>query len=280
MAMTTNTAGTIAKAAGNTAAVKTDPKKVLNAYIAKMEGQIAKALPSVLTPERFSRIVMTAVSSTPKLAETTPQSFLGAMMTAAQLGLEPNTPLGQAYLLPYKNKGVLECQFQIGYKGLIDLAYRSGQVSIIQAQAVRENDEFSYEYGLEPKLTHKPALRDRGEVTCYYAMFRTKDGGFGFEVMSKEDILAHAERFSQSYGSDFSPWKTNFDAMAKKTVLKQVLRYAPLKSDFVKAVASDGTIKHDIAPDMSEVPTVADYVVDGDTGEVIEVNVAEGGGPA
>ena len=280
MAMTTNTAGTIAKAAGNTAAVKTDPKKVLNAYIAKMEGQIAKALPSVLTPERFSRIVMTAVSSTPKLAETTPQSFLGAMMTAAQLGLEPNTPLGQAYLLPYKNKGVLECQFQIGYKGLIDLAYRSGQVSIIQAQAVRENDEFAYEYGLEPKLTHKPALRDRGEVTCYYAMFRTKDGGFGFEVMSKEDIQAHAERFSQSYGSDFSPWKTNFDAMAKKTVLKQVLRYAPLKSDFVKAVASDGTIKHDIAPDMSEVPTVADYVVDGDTGEVIEVNVAEGGGPA
>ena len=111
-------------------------------------------------------------------------------------------------------------------------------------------------------------------------MFRTKDGGFGFEVMSKEDILAHAERFSQSYGSDFSPWKTSFDAMAKKTVLKQVLRYAPLKSDFVKAVASDGTIKHDIAPDMSEVPTVADYVVDGDTGEVIEVNVAEGGGPA
>lgn len=280
MAMTTNTAGTIAKAAGNTAAVKTDPKKVLNAYIAKMEGQIAKALPSVLTPERFSRIVMTAVSSTPKLAETTPQSFLGAMMTAAQLGLEPNTPLGQAYLLPYKNKGVLECQFQIGYKGLIDLAYRSGQVSIIQAQAVRENDEFSYEYGLEPKLTHKPALRDRGEVTCYYAMFRTKDGGFGFEVMSKEDIQAHAERFSQSYGSDFSPWKTSFDAMAKKTVLKQVLRYAPLKSDFVKAVASDCTIKHDIAPDMSEVPTVADYVVDGDTGEVIEVNVAEGGGPA
>lgn len=280
MAMTTNTAGTIAKAAGNTAAVKTDPKKVLNAYIAKMEGQIAKALPSVLTPERFSRIVMTAVSSTPKLAETTPQSFLGAMMTAAQLGLEPNTPLEQAYLLPYKNKGVLECQFQLGYKGLIDLAYRSGQVSIIQAQAVRENDEFSYEYGLEPKLSHKPALRDRGEVYCYYAMFRTKDGGFGFEVMSKEDIQAHAERFSQSYGSDFSPWKTSFDAMAKKTVLKQVLRYAPLKSDFVKAVASDGAIKHDIAPDMSEVPTVADYVVDGDTGEVIEVNVAEGGGPA
>lgn len=202
-------------------------------------------------------------------------------MTAAQLGLEPNTPLGQAYLLPYKNKGVLECQFQLGCKGLMDLAYRSGQVSIIQAHAVHENDEFSYEYGLEPKLSHKPALRDRGEVTCYYAMFRTKDGGFGFSVMSKEDIQAHAEKFSQSYGSDYSPWKTNFDEMAKKTVLKRVLKYAPLKSDFVKAAAADGTIKHDIAPDMGDVaPVEADYVIDADTGEVTEVHPAEGGEPA
>lgn len=279
MALTTNTSGAIGKATGKTAIVKTDPGKGMKAYITKMEGEIAKALPSVLTPERFTRIVMSAISSTPKLAETTPQSFLGAMMTAAQLGLEPNTPLGQAYLLPYKNKGVLECQFQLGYKGLIDLAYRSGQVSIIQAQAVHENDDFSYEYGLDPKLVHKPALHDRGDVYCYYAMFRTKDGGFGFEVMSREDIENHARRYSQSYGSDFSPWKNNFDEMAKKTVLKRVLKYAPLKSDFVKAVASDGTIKHDIAPDMSEVAPVADYVVDGDTGEVIEMNMTEGGDP-
>ncbi|WP_418440569.1 recombinase RecT [Candidatus Allofournierella excrementavium] len=281
MALTTNTSGAIGKAATKTAVAKKDPSTGMRAYIAKMEGEIAKALPSVLTPERFTRITLSALSATPKLAETTPQSFLGAMMTAAQLGLEPNTPLGQAYLLPYKNKGVLECQFQLGYKGLIDLAYRSGQVSIIQAHAVHENDEFSYEYGLEPKLSHKPALRDRGEVTCYYAMFRTKDGGFGFSVMSKEDIQAHAERFSQSYGSDFSPWKTNFDEMAKKTVLKRVLKYAPLKSDFVKAAAADGTIKHDIAPDMADVaPVEADYVIDADTGEVTEVHPAEGGEPA
>lgn len=86
----------------------------MQAYIRKMSGEIAKALPSVMTPERFTRIVLSALSTNPKLAETTPSSFLGAMMTAAQLGLEPNTPLGQAYLIPYKNKGVLECQFQIG----------------------------------------------------------------------------------------------------------------------------------------------------------------------
>lgn len=90
------------------------PEATMKAYIAKMGDEIKKALPSVLTPERFTRMVLSAISSTPKLAETTPQSFLGAMMTAAQLGVEPNTPLGQAYLLPYKNKGVLECQFQLG----------------------------------------------------------------------------------------------------------------------------------------------------------------------
>ena len=97
-------------------------------YIRQMQGEIKKALPSVMTPERFSRIVLSALSANRKLAETTPQSFLGAMMTAAQLGVEPNTPLGQAYLIPYWNgkAKVLECQFQLGYKGLIDLAYRSG----------------------------------------------------------------------------------------------------------------------------------------------------------
>lgn len=270
MALTSNTNGAISKATKG-AVAKTDTGVVLKAYITKMQGEIAKALPSVLTPERFTRIVTSALSATPKLAETTPQSFLGAMMTAAQLGLEPNTPLGQAYLLPYKNKGVLECQFQLGYKGLIDLAYRSGEVSIIQAHEVCENDEFSYEFGLDPKLQHKPATHERGEVYCYYAMFRTKDGGFGFEVMSKEAIQAHAQKYSQSYGSDFSPWKSNFDEMAKKTVLKRVLKYAPLKSDFVRGIASDGTIKHDIAPDMGDVaPIEADYVIDGETGEVIE----------
>ena len=278
MALTTNTSGAISKAAEKAVSSEVDTSKAMKAYITKMQGAIAKALPSVLTPERFTRITLSALSSTPKLAQTTPQSFLGAMMTAAQLGLEPNTPLGQAYLLSFKNKGVLECQFQIGYKGLIDLAYRSEQISLIQAHEVHENDEFTYEYGLEPKLYHKPALRDRGETYCYYAMFRTKDGGFGFEVMSREDIEEHARKYSQSYSSDFSLWKSNFDEMAKKTVLKKVLKYAPLKSDFVKAIAGDEAIKHDIAPDMSEVtPVDVDYVVDPDSGEVIQANTPEGG---
>ena len=266
-----NTAGAIQKAKEAKAARPADPASTMKAYITRMKGEIAKALPSVMTPERFTRIVTSAISTTPQLAQTTPQSFLGAMMTAAQLGLEPNTPLGQAYLLPYKNHGKLECQFQLGYKGLIDLAYRSGQVTIIQAHEVRENDEFSYSFGLEPTLHHVPARGDRGNVICYYAMFRTKDGGFGFEVISREEVEAHARQYSKSYGNGYSPWSTNFDEMAKKTVLKKCLKYAPLKSDFVRAVASDETIKTEIAEDMAEVPPVEiAYTVDEETGEVVE----------
>ena len=143
-------------------AVKTnDGKTNMQLYIKQMQGEIKKALPSVITPERFTRIVLSALSTNPKLAQTTPQSFLAAMMTAAQLGVEPNTPLGQAYLIPYFNGKTRcsECQFQLGYKGLIDLAYRSGEVSMIQAQVVYENDEFSFSFGLEPALKHVPILR-------------------------------------------------------------------------------------------------------------------------
>ena len=245
-----------------TGIAKVDPKNEvaqttqvtgLKLLLSKMQGQIAKALPSVLTPERYTRMVMTALSTNPDLQKCTPESFLGAVMQAAQLGVEPNTPLGQAYLIPYRNKGRLECQFILGYKSFLDLAYRSGEVSIIDAQAVHANDEFEYEYGLEPKLKFKPALKNRGEVIAYYAMFKTKAGGFNFLVMSKEDIQAHAKTYSKAYSTGYSPWSTNFDAMAKKTVLKQVLKYAPLKSEFVKNLAADETIKTDIQPDMVDV---------------------------
>ena len=252
--------------------------KSMQTYIKAMEGEIAKALPSVMTPERFTRMVLSAISATPKLAECTPKSFLGAMMNAAQLGVEPNTPLGQAYILPFMNKGQLEAQFQLGYKGLIDLAYRSGEVEIVQAHIVYENDEFTYELGLDPKLKHIPADSNRGEPIKVYAMFKTKSGGFGFEVMSMEDIKNHASQYSKAYSTSFSPWKTNFEEMAKKTVLKKALKYAPLKSDFVRAASNDETVKNEISAEMCEVKNDAvfeteyneqEVTVDTSTGEVL-----------
>lgn len=243
----------------------------LKGLIKAMEPEIKKALPSVITPERFTRMVFTALSSTPKLQQCTPQSFLGAMMQAAQLGLEPNTPVGQAYLIPYGNV----CQFQLGYKGLLDLAYRSGEIKDIQAHEVHENDEFEYELGLEPKLKHIPAMSNRGPVTMYYAVWHTKTGGYGFEVMSKEDVLEFAQKKSKSFRN--GPWQTDFDAMAKKTVLKRALKYAPIATDFVKAVATDETVKSNISASMEDEPDETMTIdaepvpqnVDPETGEII-----------
>lgn len=261
----------MASIANRTAEMAAAPeKKSMQALIKTMEPEIKKALPAAITPERFTRMVLSAISTNPALADCTPKSFLGAMMSAAQLGLEPNTPLGQAYILPYRNHGTLEAQFQLGYKGMMDLAYRSGDVDVIQAHVVYKNDQFDYELGLEPKLKHVPAQKDRGEPIFVYAVFRTKSGGYGFEVMSMEDVRNHAQKYSKSYGSSFSPWKTNFEEMAKKTVLKACLKYAPMKSDFVKGIVQDSTIKTEISEDMYAVADTTEYIVDDSTGEVLE----------
>lgn len=228
------------------------PVKAMGDLLKRMHTQIEKALPSVITPERFTRIALTAYSRNEKLQECTAESFLGSMMQAAQLGVEPNTPLGQAYLIPYRNKGVMEVQFQLGYRGMIDLAYRSGEVQNIQAHEVYENDTFEYELGLNPKLRHVPALKDRGEVILYYAVFKLTNGGVGFEVMSKEDVEAFAKKKSKTYGT--GPWQSDFDAMAKKTLVKRLLKFAPLKSDFVRAVTADETIKSGISENMADLP--------------------------
>lgn len=265
-----------AKAGAVASAEKKEPKNI-KSWIVAMKPQIEAALPSVITPERFTRMALTAVSSNPKLGDCTPKSFIGALMNAAQLGLEPNTPLGQAYLIPFKNNKnpnnvIIECQFQIGYKGLIELAHRSGEFKNIEARVVYENDEFEYEYGLEPKLVHKPAMKDRGDAVYYYAVYTLTNGGFGFEVMSKEDMNIHKNRYSQSAKSGYSPWATAYDEMAKKTVLKKVLKYAPIKTEFARQVAEDNSIKTEISSDMTEVENV--FEVDA---EVVEETADDSG---
>lgn len=261
------------KAEEQKAVAVTKQPKSLKDWVQAMMPQIAKALPSVITPERFTRIVTTALSTNPKLAECTRDSFLGSMMTAAQLGLEPNTPLGQAYLIPRKNgkTGVTECTFQPGYKGLIDLAYRSGEVSTVGAQVVYANDEFSYQLGLDPDLKHKPAMTDRGEPIAFYGFYKLKDGGFGFEVMSVDAVRAHAQKFSEAVKRGYSsPWQTNFEEMAKKTVLKKALKYAPMKTDFVRAVAADESVVNYTDEDSEPIIIPVDGdVIDPDTGEVV-----------
>lgn len=225
------------------------PQMTMKDWINRSQNAIAKALPSTITAERFTRMATTAVTMNPDLGKCTPASFIGAMLQAAALGLEPNTALGQAYLIPYNNykTGNKEAQFQLGYRGMIELAHRSGEFKSIEAHVVYENDEFEYELGLEPKLKHKPAMKNRGSITWVYAVYKLQSGGYGFEVMSVDDINEHRKKYSKA---KTSPWDTAWEGMAKKTVIKQALKYAPLKSEFVKAMNNDDVtlnFKEDLA---------------------------------
>lgn len=224
-----------------------------------LKPELMRVLPKHIPVERMIRISITAVRANPKLQQCTPVSFLAALMQAAQFGLEPNTPLGQAYLIPYGN----EVQFQIGYRGMIELCRRTGLFTAIYAHEVRQNDAFEYEYGLYKKLNHKPARRNRGPVTEYYAVYHLKEGIPDFKVITREEVEEHRDKYSPSWNKQSkSPWATEFDAMAKKTILKQLLHTAPISIELIQNLEQDETIKSDI-PDLN------DDFIDISTGEVI-----------
>jgi recombination protein RecT len=252
------------KTASQETQVKLTKNMTIVDMIRALEPEIRKALPAVITPERFTRLALSAINNTPALADCTPMSFIAALMNAAQLGLEPNTPLGQAYLIPYKNKGILECQFQLGYKGMINLAYRTGQIQLIQAHTVHQYDNFLYQYGLDPKLIHQPAENERGEVTFIYGLFRLVNGGYGFEVCNKSEMDSFAAKYSKVFDSKYSPWTTNYEEMAKKTVIKRALKYAPVSADFQRALSTDESIMNELCVDMSEVRNDCVLTPDGD----------------
>lgn len=198
-------------------------RKTLADLLAKQEREIAKALPSGIDPARYARVVLTEVSKNPDLLKCTPQSFLGAVMTAAQLGLEFGPQLGHAYLIPYRSEATLV----IGYKGWVKLLYQSGLVTEIDAAMVHEKDDFSWSKGLRPTLEHKPARGDRGPVTDYYVIVRTAMGGNLFAVMSKQEVVEHQKR----YNLRGKGWSDNFNEMALKTVLLRIYRWLPVSTE-------------------------------------------------
>jgi len=184
-------------------------------FIEQMKGEIARALPRHLNADRLARIMLTEVRRTPLLAQCTPQSFGGAIMTCAQLGLEPGVT-GEAYLLPFRNsrKNCYEVQLIIGYQGMVKLFWQSPLARSLDAQTVYAEDDFDYAYGLEPKLVHKPSLKsDRGAVIAWYAVATMTNGGAAFIVMSRSDVEKIRTR---SRAKDDGPWKTDYDAMARK----------------------------------------------------------------
>ncbi|QRY62709.1 recombinase RecT [Gordonia sp. PDNC005] len=222
--------------------------------IERMKPEIGRALPKHMNPDRMARIATTVLRQTPALARCTPESFLGALLTASQLGLEPG-PLGEAYLVPYGTT----VTFIPGYRGLVKLAWQSGKLQSFNAHIVYENDDFDYSYGLAPTLTHKPAMTNRGPAIAAYAAAVFKDGGSVFEVMSVEDIEAIRKR---SKSGNNGPWKTDWAAMARKTVTKQLAKWMPLSSEFAEAVVRDGTARTDTGQLVDVTPSYVDGDVD------------------
>lgn len=218
----------------NTQLVPTNQKaETIRKLLETSKPQIALALPRHLSADRMLRIAMTSVRRTPALLSCTPQSLVGAVIQAAQLGLEPDGVLGHAYLVPYKDT----CQLIVGYKGYIDLARRSGQISTIYARVVYAKDQFDYSFGLNETLEHIPSRDPQpGDIVFAYAVIKMKDGGIQFDVMNKREIDAIRER---SASKNDGPWVTDYAEMAKKTVLRRVCKMAPLSVEVARAVALD-----------------------------------------
>ena len=225
------------------------PKEQIAHLLTAKRGEIAKMLPKHLNAERLLKVAQIAATTTPALAKCDVASLVGAIGQCAQMGLEPNTVLGHAYLVPFNTKRkdangnerwVNSVQVIIGYKGLIDLARRSGQITSIAAHEVCENDHFEVVYGLDEKLEHRPCMGERGEVMGFYAVAKLKDGGHCFEFMSRlqvERIQATADA-KNKYPSKV--WKEHFVEMGRKTVIRRLAKYLPLSIEFQTAAALDG----------------------------------------
>jgi len=213
--------------------------KSLNNLMLANKKQIEMALPKHITADRIMRIALTECRKNPALLECTRESFMGAIIQTAQLGLEPGSALGHAYLVPFKKKkeGITEVQLIIGYRGMMNLAYRSESVSHVIARAVYEGDKFTFRYGFDEALDHHPDPDAMGnKLTHAYAIVFLKGGGKIFEVMELKEINAARAR---SKSADDGPWVTDYEAMAKKSVVRKLFKYMPVSIELQNAIGID-----------------------------------------
>lgn len=249
----------------------------------KMKAAIAAVLPKHLTPERIVKVAIGATMRTPLLLKCTPQSFIMAVMQAAELGLEPGSALGHAYLVPFFNgqTGVYECQMIPGYRGLIALARRSGEIVSIEAHVVRTKDQFRVGYGLNPTLEHAPTLDgDAGELRFVYAVAKLKDGGVQFEVMSKAQVEAIRMR-SQTGRKNKGPWNTDYEEMARKTVVRRLFKYLPVSIELASALELHAKTEGDVdGADLDGVVDMEQLAADAEAADRTENAPAEIAAPS
>ena len=261
--------------------------------IAKSKASFAEALPSVgIKIEAFLRNAHTEIMQQPRLAGCTHESLKRCLMYCARYGLLPGGILGDAYLIPYQNKGVLEAQFQIGYKGLMRLARRSGEIKDIAPEEVYAGDVYKVTLGTNRCIVHEPAP-DRGDfpdsdIIAVYAVAEWENGNKSFIAWPRAKIDSHMRRYSKSWQKSDSAWKTAFAAMARKTVLIQLCKLLPLSAEVQGAIAMDeltlvgkaqpavdGEIEAPAVPKVSRLAGLADQLADQLLGEQ-----EDEGGPA
>ena len=229
---------------------KVSPKRALFNALEKARPEFGRVLPRHLSEDRFLQISFLAIKNNPALTECTAESVVNALMEAAQHGLEPDS-FGTCYILPYNKKvkvngrdqWIKEAQFQLGYKGMIELVRRSGQVTNIVANEVYEADQFDFEYGLNERLRHVPSMHpDRGEIIAFYAYARFKDGGHSFIVTSRAEMETIRSKFvkkNRQTGEIYGTWADHFESMAKKTVIKQLVKYMPVSVEIRDQIGKD-----------------------------------------
>lgn len=250
-------------------------QKDLRAMLAapNVQREFAAALPRVgITPERMTRFALTALNRSPGLLKCDPKTFLGCVVQSAQLGLDPSGITGEAYLVPFKDV----CTFIIGYRGLLKLARRSGKIMEAAAHVVHEGDEFSFEYGLDSKLVHKPTTGEPGPVTYAYAYAKFLDGGRVFEVMTRAEV---EKVRASSRASSNGPWVTHPEEMARKTVFRRLAKWLPLEPEDFRAVElaaqEEGGIKQDLSDVIATEAEVTDTVPQAATGAPVPPSISD-----
>lgn len=274
-------------------AVSRTPQSVLQVFDnSAFKQQIAAALPRHIGVDSMMRIALTEVRLNPDLQKCTVPSFMGALLKAAQAGLRPGM-FGEGWIIPrWSSKlGSMEAQFQPGYMGLAQLAYRSGEVSEVHAVAVYAADHFRYQLGSDPKIEHVPdmeAEHSTADITAFYAVVKLVNGGTLLKVMRRAEVDEVRDRFAPKTkaGKIVGPWVSDYEPMGCKTVLIQALKLAPKDSERLVAALqadSDAVFGDRIAagtvdsgrPVAQRVAERIGVQVDGDTGEVIEGEATE-----
>ncbi len=249
------------------------PKQRISKLLQENKKEIAAALPKHISIDRMVMIAQTAATSVPALLDCYTPSLFGAMIKCSQLGLEPNNALGQAYMIPFRNnkQNRTDVQLIIGYRGMIDLARRSGHVVSMNAQAVREGDEFNWGFGLEEKLDHKPGS-DRGEITHFYAYAKLTGGGHQFDVLTKQDV-DKIMAGTQSKGK-YGPWADHYEQMGRKTMIRRLFNYLPVSIEMAEAAAIDSQGEGGINQGLDDVLS-GDYTVVEQTDDAPQIEQQE-----